>query len=216
MSKDIESETSGIGGADLPEHGKVRWRRFAAAMVTAVAAAFGLLVLTAQGAVAVQFSVSGMPFTVAADRLDGTGFEQFATLDLMVPNSPNEGTTGGYLVLVVSAIHEATLTNLCQTVSLGGEYLKITAGDNGTPVTATNLVVDGDEITAGDAQFTNINIGQDASTLNEVPGVVGNAGVFAQQADNVTLTNLRQNNYATTAAAFRLPGLHLSFTKDGC
>lgn len=215
MSKAIEPEPTDIATPDFPEQGKVRWRRFAAAMLTAVAAGVGLVVLTAQGALAVQFSVSGMPFVVTADRLDGTGFEQFATLDLMPEDSPNAGSTGGQLVLVVSAIREASLTNLCQSVSLGGEYLKITAGNGGTPVTATNLVVDGDEI-SGDASFTKMNIGQDASTLTEVPGVVGNIGVFGQQSDTVTMLNVRQNNYATTAATFRLPRLHLSFTSEGC
>lgn len=195
--------------------GGVRWRRFAAAMIASTAAAAGLFVLTAQGAIAAQFAVSGMPFTVTATRLDGQGFEQFATLDLMAPDSPNAGDTGGQLILVVSAIRSATLTDLCQSISLGGTNLKITAGDHGTPVTATNLVVDSD-VVQGDASFENINIGQDASTLDQVPGVVGNIGVFGQQSTTVTITNLRQNNYATTAAAFRLPSLHLRFTPDGC
>lgn len=196
-------------------HGNVRWRRFAAMMVAAGAAAGTLVALTAQGVLAAQFSLSGMPFTVTASRLDGTGFEQFATLDHMVPGSPNEGDTGGQLVLVVSAIDSAQLTNLCQSIDLGGEHLKITAGTGKKRVTARTMVVDSDLIT-GDASFKQIDIGQDASTLNAVPGVTGNIGVFAQQAQTVVITNLRQNNYATTASQFTLPGLHLSFTSDGC
>ncbi|NJC68503.1 cholesterol esterase [Planosporangium thailandense] len=196
-------------------HGKVRWRRFTAMMVAAGAVAGTLVALTAQGVLAAQFSLSGMPFTVTATRLDGTGFEQFATLDHMAPGSPNEGSTGGQLVLVVSAIDRATLTNLCQSIDLGGEHLKITAGTGNTPVTARTMVVDSDLIT-GDASFDHIDIGQDASTLKAVPGVTGNIGVFGQQARTVTIKNLRQNNFATTAAQFTLPGLHLSFTSDGC
>lgn len=174
-----------------------------------------LVYLTAQGVLAAQFSISGMPFTVTADQLQGTGFEQFATLDSMAPGSPNAGKTGGQLVLVVSAIRTATLTNLCQSVDLGGEYLKITAGGGGTPVSAKTLVVDSDQL-SGDASFSNINVGQDASTLNEVPGVTGSKGVFSQQADSITINNLRQQNYATTAATFTLPGLSLRFASTGC
>ncbi|MEU8664371.1 DUF6230 family protein [Actinoplanes philippinensis] len=40
--------------------------------------------------------------------------------------------------------------------------------------------------------------------------------MFGQQAEEVTLTNLRQNNYATTAARFYLPNLRMAFTSDGC
>lgn len=198
-----------------PKQGRVRWRRFAAMLLGSAAAGTALVILTAQGVLAAQFSISGMPFTVTATTLDGTGFEQFATLDHMAPNSPNAGNTGGQVVVIVSAIQSATLTDLCQSVGLGGEFLKITAGTGDTPVHATTLVVDSDLLT-GDASFNNISIGQDASTLDEVPGVTGNLGVFSQQADTVTINNLRQQNYATTAATFTLPNLHLSFSGSGC
>ena len=76
-------------------------------------------------------------------------------------------------------------------------------------MSARTLMVDWDEI-AGNASFKNIDIGQDASTLDKVPGVKGNPGVFAQQADTVAINNLRQNNYATTAAIFTLPNLRMA------
>jgi Family of unknown function (DUF6230) len=195
--------------------GGLRWRRFGAMMVVSGAITGGLVVATAKGVLAAQFSISGVPFTVTATQLQGTGFEQFATLDHMIPNSPNAGKTGGQLVLIVSAIKTATLTNLCQSVSLGGSYLKITAGSGSTPVSANTLVVDSTSI-AGDASFNNMSIGQDASTLNEVPGAVGGAGIFGQQSDTVTINNLKQTNYATTAATFTLPGLSMSFSSTGC
>ena len=197
------------------KQGRTRWRRFAAMFAVSGALAGVMVALTAQGVIAAQFAISGMPFTVTAERLDGTGFEQYATLDEMAPNSPNAGDTGGQVVVVVSAINQAKLTKLCQSINLGGMFLKITAGDAGTPVEAKTLLVDSDLLT-GNASFNNINIGQDASTLNKVPGAVGNLGVFGQQADSVVITNLRQNNYATTAATFTLPNLHLGFTSDGC
>ncbi|MGC5310098.1 DUF6230 family protein [Micromonospora zamorensis] len=198
-----------------PPRSGVRWRRFAAAFGTVAAGAAGMIMLTAQGVLAAQFAISGMPFTVTADKLTGTGFEQFATLDQMIPDSPNQGDTGGQVLVMVSAIDKAELTNLCQSINLGGVFLKITAGNGDKPVSARTLVVDGDEI-VGNASFKNIDIGQDASTLDKVPGVKGNPGVFSQQADSIVIENLRQNNYATTAAVFNLPNLRMAFTSDGC
>jgi len=198
-----------------PVRGGMRWKRFAGMLGITGTLAAAMVVLTAQGVLAAQFSISGMPFTVTADKLEGTGFEQFATLDEMIPDSPNQGDTGGQVVVIVSAIDTAKLTKLCQSVFLGGMYMKITAGDGKDPVSAKTLVVDSDLI-SGDASFKKIDIGQDASTLDKVPGVKGNPGVFAQQADTVEILNLRQNNYATTAATFKLPHLRMSFTEDGC
>jgi hypothetical protein len=199
----------------VPVRGRTHWLRFLGTMGATGAVAALLVGLTAQGVLAADFSISGLPFTVTATNLDGTGFEQFATLDTMPDNSPNAGNTGGQIVVVVSAIQSAQLTNLCQSINLGGAFLKITAGDNGTPVSATTLVVDSDQI-SGDASFQNIAIGQDASTLNKVTGVTGNIGVFGQQADHVTIQNLRQDNFATTAASFTLPHLSITFSDTGC
>jgi hypothetical protein len=212
-----------VAGDDDPEttqdvplsRGGMRWKRFAAMLGITGALATTMIFLTAQGVLAAQFSISGMPFVVTAEKLEGTGFEQFATIDEMIPNSPNEGDTGGQVVVLVSAVDRATLTKLCQSVSLGGMYMKLTAGDGKDPVSAKTLIVDSDLI-SGDASFNNIDIGQDASTLSQVKGVTGNPGVFAQQADTVQILNLRQNNYATTAATFKLPHLRMSFTDDGC
>lgn len=88
--------------------------------------------------------------------------------------------------------------------------MRITAGTGSTPVQASDLVVDADRL-SGNASFTHINIGQDASTLNQVPGVQGPAGDFGMQADTVTITHLRQHAYATTAGTFTLPDFNLSF-----
>ncbi|MCX4471247.1 DUF6230 family protein [Micromonospora sp. NBC_01655] len=199
----------------VPPQGGVRWRRFAASLAVVGAGAAGMVVLTAQGVLGAQFAISGMPFVVTADKLSGTGFEQFATLDQMIEDSPNEGDTGGQIVVIVSAVDRAELTNLCQSINLGGMYMKLTAGNDGKPVSARTLVVDSDEL-SGNASFKKIDIGQDASTLDQVPGVRGNPGVFGQQADTVTITDLRQNNYATTAAVFTLPNLRMRFTSEGC
>ncbi|WP_067504051.1 DUF6230 family protein [Actinoplanes sp. TFC3] len=203
------------------DRGGVRWKRFGGMLALTTALTAGLVALTAQGVLAANFSISGMPFTVTATQLHGDGFEQFATLDHMIENSPNENDTGGQVVVIVSAIDKAQLTKLCQSVSLGGKFLTITAGDGATPVKADSLVVDSDLI-AGDADFKNIDIGQDSSTFDEVNDrrnggkIKGGEGVFGQQAQTVDIANLRQNNYATTAAKFTLPHLRMSFTDDGC
>ena len=64
---------------------------------------------------------------------------------------------------------------------------------------------------SGDAVFTNMEIGRDASTLDKGPsGGQGFQDMFAQQADKVHIDNLRQTMYATTAGTFRLNGLGLN------
>jgi hypothetical protein len=194
--------------------GRIRLRRSALMGVPAAAAAAALVVLTAQGAIAAQFSISGMPFTVTATQLQGTGFEQYGGLDNMAPDSPNAGDTGGQELVMVSAIKDATLSNLCQSVDLGGINLVIHAGGGSKLVAAHDLVTDSSSL-AGDASFKNIEIGGDASTFTKGDSK-GPSGVFGQQADTVTISNLRQVNYATTAAAFTLPGLHMSFNSKGC
>jgi len=205
----------------VPAAGGVRWKRFGGMLALTGVVTGGMIALTASGVLAANFSISGMPFTVTATNLHGDGFEQYATLDNMIDNSPNAGDTGGQMVLIVSAINQAQLTNLCQSVSLGGVNLKITAGDNGNKVQARALVVDSDLI-SGDADFANINVGQDASTFDKVTDpatgktIKGGEGVFGQQADTVDINNLRQNNYATTASRFTLPHLRMAFTGSGC
>ncbi|MEV5952386.1 DUF6230 family protein [Streptomyces sp. NPDC051987] len=206
-------DTTGDTGG-TPRRGRVRARRAAVMAVPATVALAGLAVLTAQGALGVQLSISGMPFTVTATNLHGTGFEQFGNLDTMADGSPNTGDTGGQVLVVTSAIKEATLTKLCQSVDLGGTNLKITAGSGANKVEATDLTTDSTELT-GDASFHGIEIGNDASTLNKA-GVQGRIGVFGQQADTVDIGNLRQTNYQTTAGVFTLPGLKLSFSDTGC
>ncbi|MER5472423.1 DUF6230 family protein [Streptomyces sp. NPDC002685] len=209
-----ETPESGSAADGRDRRGRVRLRRAAVMAVPATAVAAGLMILTAQGALGVQFAISGMPFTVTATELNGTGFEQFGGLDNMAEDSPNAGDTGGQVLIVTSAIRNATLDHLCQSVDLGGTNLLITAGSGANKVQASHLTTDSTEL-SGDASFDNIEIGNDASTLDKA-GVQGPKGVFSQQADTVRIANLRQTNYATTAAVFKLPGLKLRFSEQGC
>ncbi|GGY16392.1 DUF6230 family protein [Streptomyces djakartensis] len=202
---------------DVPaRRGRVRARRAAVMAVPATLVAAGLAVLTAEGALGVQFAISGMPFTVTATELKGDGFAQFGGMREMAEGSPNAGDTGGQVVVVTSVIKKATLTKLCQSVNLGGTNLVIKAGGGKNKVRASDLTTDSTEL-SGNARFTNIEIGNDASELNKAgPQGKGPKGVFSQQSDTVRITELRQTNYATTAAVFRLPGLKLGFSESGC
>lgn len=179
--------------------GKVRWRRFAIAAVPAVAIAGTLVGLTAEGALASSISVSGQEFTVTADSLTGTGFAQYGNI---LSGGPN-----GEQAVIVSAMQTATLSNLCQSVSvptpLGNLVIRLTAGGSGTPVSADNLVVDASDLSGSSATFTNIAIGQDAGTLG------GTAGSFGESADSVTINGLVQHAWYTTAGTFTLPNLSL-------
>ncbi|WP_371668514.1 DUF6230 family protein [Streptomyces sp. NBC_00289] len=195
--------------------GQVRLRRAAVMAVPAAAIAAALAIFTAEGALGVQFAISGMPFTVTATSLDGTGFEQFGNLDSMIEDSPNQGDTGGQVLVVTSAIKDATLVKLCQSVDLGGINLVIRAGAaKGHPVVASDLTTDSTQL-SGNAEFTEIEIGNDASTLDRA-NAKGNPGVFSQQAKTVHIDDLRQTNYATTAGIFKLPGLKLGFSDEAC
>ncbi|MFG2843366.1 DUF6230 family protein [Kitasatospora sp. NPDC048296] len=216
MSEDAAAAAESPQTPTGARRGRVRLKRSVLMAVPAVAVGGILMTLTAQGVLAAQFSISGMPFTITADKLDGDGFAQFGALDHMIPNSPNKGNTGGQVLVAVSAIKTAEITNLCQSVDLGGVNLVIHAGDNGTPVSASDLTTDSD-LLSGDAEFKNIEIGGDASTFDKAGDIgKGGRGVFGQQADHVQLTHLKQHNYASTAVGFKLPNLRLSFSSKGC
>jgi hypothetical protein len=189
-----------------PKYGRVRWRRFAIVMVPAVFVAAVLIGLTAKGAVAASFSVSGQQFTVTANSLNGTGFEQYG--------STYKESNGKLQPVAVSVIRNATLSNLCQSVKVLGVTLRITAGSGSTPVTASNLVVGATDL-SGNATFNNISVGQDAGTLNQAPET-GPAGTFGQQATSVSITNVHQLAWSTTAGVFKLPGFHLQVGGAPC
>lgn len=192
--------------------GRTRWRRFAVVTVPAVALAGAIVVLMANGAIAASFAVSGSTFKVSADKLVGDGFVQYGGLAV--------DKAGNQHPVAVSGIKSATLTNLCQSVvAPGGISLVIRAGTQaGNPATATNLIIDMNQL-SGDATFTNIDIGVDASSLTKGPDTAkGQPGGFGQQADSVTITGLRQVAWATSAGTFTLNGLdlHISLTGEQC
>jgi hypothetical protein len=192
--------------------GRVNWRRFAIALLPSTILAVLLLVLTEQSVLAVSISISGEPFTVTATQLRGQGFEQFGVLGNSAIHLPT--SNGKPVALAATAMRSATISHLCQVVNIGGIPMVITAGDGSKPVVATDLVVYADKF-SGNASFKHLTLGQDASTLHDVPGVQGPKGAFALHATTVTISNLRQHAFATTAGTFTLPGFRLRFG-GGC
>jgi hypothetical protein len=186
--------------------GGTRWRRFAAAIVPTVVVVGALGAGIANGAVPVSFSVSGAQFKVTASHLHGTDFVQYGSIVQQKNGTPH--------AVAVSQIGDATLTNMCQSVDqstpIGTVVLKLTAGDNGTDAHATDLLIDMSQL-SGDATFTHIDIGMDASDLS--PG--GAPGGFGQAADVVDIDNLSQTAWATTAGTFTLPHLNLGLGGAG-
>jgi hypothetical protein len=199
------SSLNALSGAGSPQ-GRLRWKRFAIIAVPCAIVAVILIGLTAQGAIGASISVSGQAYEVTANQLKGTGFEQFG--------STVKDARGNQHPVAVSGIRSATLSNLCQAVTVGGISLILRAGSGNKPVSASNLIVDADQ-QSGNATFHNIAIGQDASTLNAVPGTAGSPGGFGEQASGITINGLRQHTWLTTAGTFTLPGLHVSVSRGG-
>ncbi|MEW1863032.1 DUF6230 family protein [Streptomyces sp. NBC_00669] len=194
--------------------GGTRWRRFAVVMVPSIAASAAIGVALAQGALAASFSVSGQEFKVHADTLNGTGFIQYGAVDVQ--------HDGKAQPVAVSAFKSATITGLCQSVVLpnvplvGDVTLRLTAGNHGKKVKASNLYIDLNQLNA-DATFYDINIGVAAGDSHKGPGIASgdkaDPGSFAQEADRAVLTDVDQTAWATSAGTFKLAGLSMSVKK---
>ena len=195
-----------IGQTTPAAFGRVRWRRFTFILAPSIFLAVLLLTLTAQSVLAVSLNISGRPFIVTARILHGHGFEQFGILDHSAVHLPGNHR----IALAATAMRSATIRHLCQAVNVDGVSMIITAGNGHTPVSATNLVVYADRF-SGNASFKHLTLGQDASTLHDVPGLRGPAGAFSLHATKVTISHLRQHAFATIASTFTLPGFRLRF-----
>ncbi|WP_030442602.1 DUF6230 family protein [Actinoplanes subtropicus] len=195
---------------DAATEGRTNWRRFAVAVGVPTVVAGGLVVALAQGALAASFSISGQDFHLTATSLDGTGFTQY---------SGAQATADGTKVpLAMSGIQSATIHDLCQSVvgNIPGTSipltLRIEAGKTAEKkaVSANDLLIGMSDL-SGDATFGDINIGQDASTLDQAGDKVpaGTAGGFGQGAKTVHIDNLKQTAKSTSASTFVLQGMHL-------
>ncbi|MCH0538086.1 cholesterol esterase [Streptomyces sp. MUM 203J] len=202
--------------------GGTRWKRFAVVMVPSVAATAAIGVGLAQGALAASFAVSGQEFKVTTERLKGDGFAQYGGADMGYKE-----IKGGDAVTVrpvaISSFENATITKMCQSVVtpdvpfIGKVTLRLEAGKD-KPVEASRLYLDVTELDA-DATFENIDIGiaakhtakGDAKGWGKGPAIKDqiNQNGFAQQAESVVLTDVRQKAWATTAGTFKLSGLSM-------
>lgn len=221
-----------------PAQGHTRWRRFGAMMTLSAAASVGMLALVSEGALAANMQVSGGQFKVGASRLDATGFVQYGAVNQRFWDSESDPQSGGIqqppgfvvdpagqqkavlLPVATSAMREAKLTNLCQSVlvkvPMVNQYvtLRISAGNKGTDVVGKNMTVDLTQLDGQNAVFEGMEIGNDASTVSkagDLPNGAGQGfpGIFAQQADRLVVTDLKQTAWATTAGSFTLPNLSL-------
>lgn len=196
--------------------GGTRWRRFAVVMVPSVAATAAIGIGISQGALATSFAVSGQQFKVSADKIEAEGFTQYGALD---------HTKKGTKPVTVVGMDEADIYNLCQSVVIpvpgfGDVSMVLGAGGGKEPVYAKNIFIDADKLSA-DATFTNIDIGVAADSVTKGPGVNPKdqpgknylPGSFAQQAESAVLKDVEQRAWATSAATFRLSGLHMDVKK---
>jgi Family of unknown function (DUF6230) len=199
----------------MPSHttvvGRIAWRRYAMVFVPAFALAAMIVLLSGKGALAASFAISGAPFKLSADSLEGTGFVSYTAVDT--------GADGKHHAVTPSGFASAKLTNLCQSVvtptPFGPVTMRLTAGKT-APVQATNLVSDFDQL-SGDLEFNGYVSGIDAAQLSGGP-TTGEKGGWGQQAKTIRIEKLHQHSLATTAATFVLTGLNIdvSFGTNEC
>jgi Family of unknown function (DUF6230) len=217
-----------------PVRGRTRWRRVPLVLVPLYAVLAGMLYLGTSGSLAVSFAVSGTQFDTFADSLscttpdtNGRCFYQMGVFDVTRQSGAPVQSQ------VESIIPNATIKNLCQSVSvqppLGLPRVTVItrAGtDPAKPVTASGLVTDASTTTATQADFSDFKVGQDLSGFSNpqltVPVPIGPAtgadvqsvpvpvGTFGQTAATVNLQGLHSTGSGTQAATFTLPGLSLT------
>ncbi|WP_330329364.1 DUF6230 family protein [Streptomyces sp. NBC_00536] len=193
-----------------PAEGRVNWKRTAVAALPAFVAVGAMAMVMAQGALAASFAVSGTSFQVSSSNLSSKGLASYVQTDRSVDGK-------GHPVALLG-IGQATLSDICQSAvvdtPVGKVVFKLTAGGPAGNVTATNLVIDGEDLT-GDARFGTAQIGRDASTLDQVEGVKGDAGKFGLQAGDIEVAGVRSHAWSATGGDFRLRGLKLDVALDG-
>ncbi|MBZ4020548.1 cholesterol esterase [Streptomyces purpurogeneiscleroticus] len=194
----------------VPEEGRTSWRKSAAVAVPAVLAVGALATVMAQGVLAASFAVSGTHFQVASGKLTSDGLASYVHTDRSA-----DGT--GHPVALLG-IGKARLSDICQSAQVGTPMgpvvFKLTAGGKAGPVTADSLVIDGEDL-VGDARFGTAQIGRDASTLDEVPGIRGPKGKFGLQAGDIEVAGVKSHAWSATGGNFRLKGLKLGVSLDG-
>lgn len=201
-----------------PVLGRTSLKRLGLVMIPTVIAAGALTVLMANGAIAVSFAISGQTAQMKIGELNGTGFSQYGGID--------SGASGAPTAVAVSAFSSAKITGgLCQSVTT--DLSKVTGGILGSytltlsasGANATDLIIDMQSLNASEADFSNINIGVDASKIQgSATGAGGLEGTFGQEASGAILKNIKQVSNATTAGSFDLQNMSLGIASGdaGC
>lgn len=190
--------------------GRTRWRRFAAVLVTGVAASAVLGIAMGEGALAASFLISGQTFQITADTMTIRGYSTYSMVDVTAEHE--------LVPVTVTGARHATIDNLCQSIVVAipvlGDYtLKLTGGKE-RPVEATNLFIDATTETAAQANFRNIEIGVAQGAITDGPVSPGDRksryfdpNGIGQQATSVVLTDVDVTAVATSAVTFNIPGL---------
>lgn len=186
--------------------GRVRWRRFAAALVPAIALTGVLLALTAQGAMATSFSVAGQPFRATASSVAGSGFVNYGE------SLPTRN--GAQHFVAVNALRTASIRDFCMQAQVGPVTMVMKAGYGATPVAGTDMAFIVKDFT-GDGAMHNVVMGQDAGSLSAVPGYQGTPGTFGMQADSVTLNGPAMRARELAAGTITMPGFNMAITHGG-
>ncbi|MEU7137644.1 DUF6230 family protein [Streptomyces sp. NPDC046261] len=193
-----------------PPEGRTAWRKAALVALPAVAAVAAMSVGMAEGVLASSFAVSGKAFQVSSGRLSSKGLASFVDVDRSAGGDQHPGA--------LLAIGDARLSDLCQAARVetpvGTVVFKLKAGGRAGEIAVRNLVLHSQDL-SGDAEFGDVEIGRDASTLDRVPGVRGEPGRFGLQAGDVTVTGVRSHAWSATGGDFHLKGLTLDVSLNG-
>ncbi|MFD9905706.1 DUF6230 family protein [Streptomyces sp. NPDC059063] len=190
--------------------GRTNWKKAAVVALPAFVAVGAMASVMAEGALAASFAVSGTSFQVSSGKLTSQGLASYVETDRSVDGK-------GHPVALLG-IGDATLSDICQAAEvktpLGTVVFKLTAGGDAGNVTASNLIIDGEDL-VGDARFGTAQIGRDASTLDEVPGVKGDKGKFGLQAGDIEVSKVRSHAWSATGGNFRLKGMRVDVSLGG-
>ncbi len=199
----MEARNTTEPDAQAPK-GRTRWTVFAMVLTVGVLGVGAMFTGMSGGALAASFAVSGTSYKASADKLTAEGVVQFGSVD----RSADEAHP-----VLVNGFRHAKLTNFCQSVvvpgipGVGPVTIRIEAPGG---MEARNLVIGIEKVT-GDLTLNDVQIGRDAGSFDAgPPGLHGPAGAFGIQASGMTITNLRQKAWSTTASTLSLTDVRIS------
>ncbi|PPK64350.1 DUF6230 family protein [Actinokineospora auranticolor] len=197
-----------------------RWSRASLVAVPALGVASALGVAMAQGVVAANFFVSGQPFTLRSDQVNGSGFAAFLHSRQLADGS----AAGKGEAMARAGFQSARLDGLCAVIHqtiLGLPYtLELNAGSpvdgkaDGGPdvIDAYNLILEANAVQGAQSQFSEMVLGKTAHQvqMGGQPLEGGTVGAFGLEAGVVRVTGLRADAFtAEISGNITLPKLAL-------